>query len=124
MKHGALVLTCSLLVGCATGQGYEGPKRSTDEVARIVGDFRVTAGAPVTVILLKVDDYEVGIGESSVDVLPGTHTLLVDCRVAETKSVSRFTIEAAFYEGNRYRLIPQTAPGMRGCTAVAVEPAE
>jgi hypothetical protein len=112
---------CALLVACGTGRIYEGPKRAADEVARITGDFRVTAGAPVTVILLKVDDYEVSLSENSVEVLPGTHKLLVDCRVAETKSVSRFTIEAELYEGVRYRLVPQIAPGMRGCSAVELE---
>lgn len=112
---------CALLVACGTGRSYEGPRRPPDEVARIIGDFRVTAGSPVTVILLKVDDYEVSLSDNSVEVLPGTHKLLVECRVAETKSVSRFTIEAEVYEGARYRLVPHIAPGMRGCSAVELE---
>jgi hypothetical protein len=116
-----IAVTGALLVACGTGRSYEGPKRPADEVARITGDFRVTAGSPVTVILLKVDDYEVSLSENSVEVLPGTHKLLVDCRVAETKSVSRFTIEAELYEGVRYRLVPQISPGMRGCSAVELD---
>ncbi len=115
------VIVCVLLGACATGRSYEGPKRSADEVARISGDFRVTAGAPVTVILLKVDEYEVGIGESAVDVLPGRHRLLVECRVAESKSSARFTIEEEFGEGERYRLVAETAPGLRTCSAVQLE---
>lgn len=116
-----IAATCALLVSCGTGRSYEGPKRPADEVARITGDFRVTAGSPVTVILLKVDEYEVSLSENSVEVLPGMHKLLVECRVAETKSVSRFTIEAELYEGVRYRLVPEIAPGMRGCSAVELE---
>ena len=116
-----IAATCALLVSCGTGRSYEGPKRPAEEVARITGDFRVTAGSPVTVILLKVDDYEVSLSENSVEVLPGMHKLLVECRVAETKSVSRFTIEAELYEGVRYRLVPEIAPGMRGCSAVELE---
>ena len=58
---------------------------------------------------------------SYVVTLPGTHKLLVECRVAETKSVSRFTIEAELYEGVRYRLVPEISPGMRGCRAVELD---
>jgi hypothetical protein len=49
------------------------------------------------------------------------HTILVDCRVAETRSVSRFTLEAEFYEGEQYRLVPQTGPALRSCSAVTLE---
>ena len=36
----ALVLVCS---GCGTAQLYDGPRRSSDEVARITGDMRINA---------------------------------------------------------------------------------
>jgi hypothetical protein len=122
MKHLAgLLIACLALAGCATGKSYEGAKLPEDEVGRIVGDYRFTAGIPVSVILLKVDDYEVPVSQHAVDVLPGTHTILVDCRVAETRSVSRFTLEAEVYEGERYRLVPQTGPAMRSCSAVTLE---
>lgn len=117
----ALSMVCVLLAGCATGKSYEGAKLPADEVARIVGDYRFTAGLPVSVILLKVDDYEVPVSQHAVEVLPGVHTVLVDCRVAETRSVSRFTLEQEFYEGVRYRLVPQTGPAMRSCSAVTLE---
>jgi hypothetical protein len=114
-------LACIVATGCATGQSYEGEKRTGEEVARISGDLRVTAGAPVTVILRKVDDYELGLSESSVEVLPGTHQLLVDCRIAETSSVTRLNVEAEVYAGERYRLVAETGPGMRSCTSVYLE---
>jgi hypothetical protein len=120
-RVGATVIACALVTACATGQGYEGPRRGADEVARITGDLRVTAGAPVSAILRKVDGYELGISESSVEVLPGTRRLIVDCRVAETKSVARFTIDAEVYGGQRYRLVARTGPGLQSCKGVDLE---
>jgi hypothetical protein len=121
MKTLVLSILGLALVGCATGKSYEGAKLPADEVGRIIGDYRFTAGVPVSAILLKVDDYEVPLSQHAVDVIPGKHTILVDCRVAETRSVSRFTLEAEIYEGERYRLVPQTGPAMRSCSAVTLE---
>jgi hypothetical protein len=122
MKAEALIafmaFTCS---GCFTASLYEGEKRGRDEVARISGDPRVTAGTPVTVILRQVDGHSLSIGQSSVDVLPGTHTLLVDCRIAETSSTTRHTIEAEVSAGSSYRLVADTGPGLRECTDVRLE---
>jgi hypothetical protein len=119
MRAGAFLLAIAL-AGCATGQTYEGARRAPDEVARISGDLRVTA-APVTVILRKVDDYQLGWSESSVDVLPGEHKLLVDCRIAETASVTRHVVQAEVYAGEHYRLVAQTGPGVRDCASVTLE---
>lgn len=123
MMRAVAVAIAVVLVGssCATGQSYEGDKLGADEVAKISGDLRVTAGAPISVILRKVDDYELGFGESSVEVLPGKHQLLVDCRIAETASVTRLNIEAEVYAGERYRLVAETGPGLRECKSVSVE---
>lgn len=115
------MLAALIGAGCATGRSYEGERLAADEVANISGDLRVTAGAPVTVILRKVDDYELGFGESSVEVLPGKHQLLVDCRIAETSSVTRLSIEADVYAGEQYRLVAQTGPGLRECASVDLE---
>jgi hypothetical protein len=81
----------------------------------------VTAGAPVTVILRKVDDYELALNERSVDVLPGKHRLVVDCRIAETASISRFALDVEVYEGAHYKLVADTAPGMHACAEVRLE---
>ena len=121
MKACALSVLCWLLAACATGQSYDGERRANDEVARIIGDLRVTAGAPVSVILRKVDDYELAVTERSVEVLPGPHRLLVDCRIAETNSITRLTIEAELYAGESYRLVAEIGPGLRACTSVNVE---
>jgi hypothetical protein len=113
----ALVAVCS---GCATAQFYDGPRRDPDDVARITGDLPVTAGVPVSVILRQVDGRLVGFGQNAVEVLPGKHQLLVDCRIAETKSVSRHTIEADVWPGRRYRLKAETGAGLRQCTDVTL----
>jgi hypothetical protein len=112
------------LAGCMTAQTYEGPRQRRSEVAHIEGDLRFNAGAPITVLLRKVDDVTLSVGQSSVDVLPGTHTLLVDCRIRETGGLSRHSIEAEFYAGHTYRLVPETGPGLRECTSIAVQESE
>ena len=115
---GLLSFACS---ACLTASLYEGEKRSRDEVARISGDPRFTAGTPVTVILRQVDGQAINVSQSSVELLPGTHKLLVDCRIAETNSVTRHTIDADVSAGTSYRLVAETGPGLRECTAVHLE---
>jgi CRISPR/Cas system-associated exonuclease Cas4 (RecB family) len=104
-----------------TAQTYEGPPLARDEVAHISGDSRITAGAPISVVLRQIDGRTLGIGQSSVDVLPGKHSLLVDCRIQETESITRHAIEQDFFAGRRYRLVAETGPGVRECTGVYLE---
>lgn len=117
----ALPLLSISLTGCMTVQSYDGERRERDEVARISGDYRITAGAPVTVILRQVDGRTLNMGQTSVDVLPGTHQLLVDCRIAETDSVSRHAIEVEVSADRRYRLLAEVEPGLRGCSGVSLQ---
>jgi hypothetical protein len=114
-------LACVTIAGCMTAQTYEGEQRPADEIAHIAGDLVVTAGAPLSLILRKVDEQTLSVGQSAVEVLPGTHTLLVDCRIQETQGVSRHSIEVEVFAGGRYRLVADTGPGLRECTAVRVE---
>jgi CRISPR/Cas system-associated exonuclease Cas4 (RecB family) len=102
-------------------QLYEGPKRDRDEVARISGDPVVTAGSPITVVLRQVDGQDIGLTQTSVDVLEGEHSVLVDCRIAETNRVSRHALEVEVFGGQHYRLRAQTGPGLRECTGVTLE---
>jgi hypothetical protein len=124
MRPLATAAVVSLLVasGCSSVQLYDGERRAADEVARISGDYRVTAGAPVSVILRQVDGRTLRVSEQTAEVLPGTHVLLVDCRIAETDSVSRHSIEVDVSAGRHYRLRAETESGLRGCSAVSVEP--
>jgi hypothetical protein len=111
----------AVLSGCMTVQTYEGPHRGADEVARISGDLPITAGAPISVILREVDGHVLNVSQTNVEVLPGEHRFLVDCRIAETKKTSRHSIESEVFAGRRYRLKAETGPGLRECTAIRLE---
>lgn len=113
-----VVLACS---GCATAQLYDGPPRSADEVAHISGDLRINAGSPLTVVLRQVDETPLNLGQNSVDILPGKHRLLVDCRIAETQSISRHALDVEVASGRRYRLAAEAGPGLRECTDVTLQ---
>lgn len=117
-------LTAVAIGGCMTAQTYDGPRRPADEVARVSGDLRISAGAPISVILRQVDDHALSPGETSVEVLPGEHTLLVDCRIAETKSISRHSIDAELVAGRHYHFVAETGPGLRECVDVQLVSAD
>jgi hypothetical protein len=114
----ALVLACS---GCGTAQLYDGPRRSAIEVARITGDLRINAGSPLTLILREVDDTPLTVGQNAVEVLPGKHRFLVDCRIAETEKVSRHSVDEEVFAGRHYRLAAETGTGLRECTQVTLQ---
>lgn len=116
----ALTAVCS---GCATVQLYDGPRLSSTEVARISGDPSITAGLPVTVVLREVDDVALNVGQASVEVLPGKHRVLVDCRIsdADNKRTSRHSIDAEVSAGRHYKLVAETGPGLRECTQVTLQ---
>jgi hypothetical protein len=114
----SVIVACS---GCATAQLYDGPRRSDDEVAHITGDLRINAGSPLTLVLRQVDEAELTIGQNAVDILPGKHRLLIDCRIAETQSVSRHAIDVEVSAGRHYKLVAETGPGLRECTQVTLQ---
>lgn len=117
----SLMMIGALCGGCFSTQLYDGARRDRDEVARITGDPVITAGSPITVVLRRVDEHDIGIAQTSVEVLEGEHDLLVDCRLAENKSVSRHALKVNVYGGRSYRLRPETGPGLRECTSVTLE---
>ncbi len=120
------LIACGMLLaalsctGCRTAQSYAGERLPSDEVARISGDLPVN-GAPLAVILRKVDRRELGFSESSAEVLPGKHSLLVDCRIRETSSTSRYSLDVEVEAGRRYRLVADAAKGLRSCVDVRIE---
>ena len=113
-------LAFAVTAGCRTAQSYAGERRASDQVARITGDTPIN-GAPLAVLLRKVDGRELGFSERSAEVLPGKHSLLVDCRIRETSSTSRYTLEVEVDAGGRYRLAADAAKGLRGCEDVRLE---
>jgi len=106
------------LVGCESLRSYEGPRLPDSELAHIAGDLRVTSGAPLSVILRRVDNVDLGLRYSGVDVLPGAHSLLIDCTVTESKHTSRHHLDVDVYAGVKYRLVANTGPGNRECVDV------
>ena len=76
----------------------------------------VSAGLPVQLRIRRVDGREIGLSASKVELPAGSHALLVDCRVAESGSLRRFTVEAELEPGRRYRLAAEATA--RNCEAV------
>jgi hypothetical protein len=112
----AAFLTALFVAGCGTQRMYEGPPLAKDARAIVRSDPVFSAGAPVQLRLRQVDGREVDLSATKVELPPGPHKLLVDCRVAESGSVGRFTVEAELESGGRYRLVANTTA--RKCEAV------
>lgn len=99
-----VVPACLALSACGSYRIHEGPTRPSGEWARVAADPSFSAGLPVQVILRKVNDREVPLGRSAVELAPGRHVFVVDCRLAETGSTTRFALEAEVEARGRYRL--------------------
>lgn len=108
------------LSGCLNLRAYEGERRDSDAVATVIGDYKMRAGAPVSLLLRKVDDNVVDVRYSSVKVLPGMHRLLIDCQV-QGAGTSRHALDADLTAGVRYRIITDTDAGNRECENVRLD---
>jgi len=113
-----IAVIAALLAGCATERFYDGPPLAPEDRAIVRADPVVSAGSPVQIRLRRVNKHEVRLATSRVELPPGKHTLLVDCRVAESGSMRRFTVEADLEAGGSYRLVADTTS--RNCEAVAL----
>ena len=110
------ILISMLATGCATERAYEGPRLPAGESVIVRADPVVSAGLPVQVRIRRADGREVGLSSSQVELPAGGHELVVDCRVAESGSVRRFTIAAELEAGGHYRLV--ASANARNCEAV------
>jgi hypothetical protein len=117
----ALLIVGLTLLGCESLRAYDGPKRADSDLAHIVGDSRV-AGVPLAVILRQVDGADLGVRYNSVKVLPGAHSLLIDCTVTESKQTSRHHLDVDVDADVHYRLVANTGPGNRVCEDVQLVP--
>jgi hypothetical protein len=113
-----VAVAAALLAGCATERFHDGPPLAPEDLAIVRADPVVSAGSPVQIRLRRVGEREVRLSASRVELPPGKHRLLVDCRVAESGSVRRFTVEADLEAGGRYRLVADATS--RNCEAVAL----
>ncbi len=111
-----LLLAAVFLGACATERHYDGPPLSKSERAIVRADPVVSAGLPVQLRLRQVDGREIAFSSSAVELAPGAHTFLVDCRVQESGAVSRFVVESELDAGGRYRLVAKAST--RNCEAV------
>ena len=110
------LLPLAALASCATERLYDGPPLPESERAIVRADPVVSAGLPVQLRLRQVDGREIGLSSSAVELAPGAHTFLVDCRVEESGAVNRFVVEEELEPGGRYRLVANASA--RNCEAV------
>lgn len=111
-----LVVIAAACAGCATERAYEGPPLAREDRAIVRADPVVSAGLPVAVRLRQVDGRDVALQARAVELPPGAHELLVDCRVAESGSVRRFVVPVELAAGRQYRLVANATA--RNCEAV------
>lgn len=117
---GALLLA---LAGCATYRAYDGERRPASEVTVISGEAKLRAATPLALVIRAVDGRTVDVRYNSVELLPGKHSLLVDCQVAgEAATASRHAVDVEVGAGERYRLRADMRPGNRSCERVQIEP--
>jgi hypothetical protein len=63
----------------------------------------------------------IGVVYSHVQLLPGPHTILVDCVMPAAHTTVRFELQLEAEAGERYVLVPESAPGNRSCGEVRIE---
>lgn len=105
--------------GCFSLRGYDRAELH-ETPAHINGDYRVTAGLPVKVLLREVDDQPLKFWQHAADVSAGEHRLLVDCSVADGNHLSRHELNVDTDAGVTYRLRAE-ATSQSGCTRVYME---
>jgi hypothetical protein len=111
-----LLLAAALCAGCVTTRLYDGPPLPASERAIVRADPAISAGLPVQLRLRQVDGRDISLQTSAVELPPGAHELLVDCRVAESGAVGRFNLEVDLAAGAEYRLVATTTA--QNCEAV------
>ncbi|MES1196632.1 MAG: hypothetical protein ABUL58_06785 [Steroidobacter sp.] len=118
MKNNFIILLTLLLCGgCATANLSDDGETAKDALAHIRGDYRVTAGLPVTLTLRSVDGKALKFWQSAADVSSGQHRLLVDCRVAATEKLGRYELNVTVHAGEHYGFSAEATP-RQGCTEV------
>ena len=122
MRSQALLMICGALSGCVALH-TEGVSSNRDHLARVIGDYRIRAGAPVSVYLRSVDEHLLGFWQSAADMEAGSHRLLVDCTVSASNHLSRHELNVTLKAGAHYRRRADATP-QQGCTQVTLEAAD
>ena len=96
-----------LIAGCVSGphKGYEGPEKSSQELATIEWAYSASNGYD-GIVIRKVDSIELQrfTNSKSVNVLPGSHDLEVICRDAKYRELTDGKISISVDPGNIYVL--------------------
>jgi hypothetical protein len=114
-----LLFLTLLLAACATERAYDGPALPASERAIVSADTALSAGLPVQLRLRQADGRDLPLTANAVELPPGMHVLLVDCRVTESGATQRFTVEAELEPGAEYRLV--AVASARNCEAVTLQ---
>lgn len=115
LRPGTVFVAALLCAGCAT-ERLAPPDLPAGERAIVRADPALSAGLPVTVRLRRVDGRELPLPASRVELAPGAHELLVDCRVRESGALARFALTVELEAGGRYRLVAEATA--RNCEAI------
>ncbi len=111
-----ILLMAAVTAACTTQRVYPGPESPTGTSAIVRADPAFSAGLPVQLRLRKVGDRRISLHASAIELPPGRHSLLVDCRVLESGVTRRFVVEADLEAGREYRLVARASS--RNCDAV------
>jgi len=111
-----ILLMLAATAACTTQRVYPGSGSSPEGNAIVRADPAFSAGLPVQVRLRKAGEHRISLGASAIELPPGRHSLLVDCRVQESGVTRRFVVEADLEAGREYRLVARAST--RNCDAV------
>jgi hypothetical protein len=118
--HLAILGMALPICGCLSLTVGDGEAHRPEDYATVIGDPKFRSGAPMSLLLRKIDDRVVDVRYDKVKVPAGTHTLLVDCQI-DGMVASRHPIEAELYGQTRYRIVGDSAAGNRDCSNVRLE---
>jgi len=110
------LLALAATAACTTQRIDTGPGLPRGEIAIVRADPAFSAGLPVSLRLRKAGDRKIAFHASAIELPPGHHSLLVDCRVLESGVTRRFVVEADLEAGREYRLVARATA--RKCDAV------
>jgi hypothetical protein len=111
-----MLLALAVTAACTTQRAYPGPELSPDASAIVRADPAFSAGLPVQLRLRQAGGRKIALHASAIELPPGRHSLLVDCRVLESGVTRRFVVEADLEAGREYRLVARASA--RNCDAV------
>ncbi len=103
------------LAGCAAL-----PAPEPAQAATVRADPAISAGLPVQLRLRKVDDTVVPLWQHSVQLAPGSHEFIIDCKVLESGATARFAISAELEPRGDYRVV--AVANARNCETVEIAP--